>query len=136
MKSKTEKYLVFFATIAVVTVCGYFYWRSLSHSKPVAKAPLTVVGVGLYLGRNQATRKFEVKRVFTNSPAANAGIVPGVVINKVDGILAETKSIKELSALLTGPVGSIVKLETINTNTGDVSEIQVLRKKFLNRSSQ
>jgi C-terminal processing protease CtpA/Prc len=112
------------------------HWFLPRSAKPVARPQLTVAGVGLYLGRDKTTRKFVIKRVFPNSPAEKAGLVPGLVVNKVSNVLAETKSIKELSGLLTGPVGTKVEVEIMDTNSSSVTEVELIREKFLNVSVQ
>jgi C-terminal processing protease CtpA/Prc len=123
------------ALVAVVLVVAGVWWHKASQPKPVVKPPLTIVGVGLYLGRDQATHKFVVRKVFPNSPAEKAGIVPGLVLNKVGDVFAETKNIKELSALLMGPEGSTVTVEMLNTNDSATTNLELIRKKFVNRSA-
>jgi len=123
------------ATAITLIVAGA-YWHKSIRPKPVAKPHLAVVGVGLYLGRNQQTRKFEVKKVFPNSPAEKAGVIPGLILNKVGNVLAETKNIKDLSKLLMGPVGSKVTVEMMDTNSGDTTNLELVREQFLNRSTQ
>lgn len=118
--------------LLVVTIGLYWY---MHRPKPRTKPSLIVAGVGLFVGRNQETHKFEVRKVFPNSPAEKSGIAPGLVLNKVDGVLAEKKNIKELSALLMGPVGTKVKVELMDTN-GDTSVVELTREKFVNKSTQ
>jgi C-terminal processing protease CtpA/Prc len=123
------------AITAILLVVGAL-WHKSTRPKPAAKVQLAVVGVGLYLGRNQETRQFEVKRVFPNSPAEKAGVVPGLVLNKVGNVLAQTKNIKDLSKLLMGPVGSKVTVEMMDTNNGQTTQLELVREQFLNRSAQ
>jgi C-terminal processing protease CtpA/Prc len=124
------------AAIVIILLAAGTFWFKARRPVPVIKQPLTAAGVGLYLGRNQDTHKFEVRRVFPNSPAEKAGLVPGQVLNKVNNVFAETKSIKELSALLMGPVGSKVTVEIIDTNTGAASQVELVREHFPNRSTR
>jgi C-terminal processing protease CtpA/Prc len=119
--------------IGVLVITMGLYWY-LHRPKPKAKPSLIVAGVGLYLGRNQETRKFEVRKVFANSPAEKSGIAPGLILNKVGDVLAETKNIKELSALLMGPVGSKVTVEMMDSN-GVTSVVELTREKFVNKSA-
>ena len=66
-----------------------------------------VVGVGLFVFQDPDTQQCVVTRIFPNSPAEKAGLAPGLVLNKVGGVPAATKNIKELSKLLMrGPVGN------------------------------
>jgi S1-C subfamily serine protease len=112
-------------------------WYARTRPKPPPeglKPPVTWTGAGLYLGRDQRTRKFVIRRSFPNSPAARAGLVPGLIVNKVNDILAETKTIKELSALLAGPDGTKVLVETIDPN-GVTNHVELSRELFFNRSA-
>ncbi len=111
------------------------YWFTSTRPKKVVNPPLVVVGVGLYLGRNQETHKFVVSRIFPNSPAEKAGLVPGLILNKVNNVLAEEKKIKELSKLLMGPVGTKVILETIDPND-NTNQVELLREEFVNHSGR
>jgi S1-C subfamily serine protease len=116
--------------IALVAVVAYRFLGP--RPKPPRKVPLTLTGVGLYGFKNPDTGKFEITRIFTNSPAEKAGLAKGMVVNKIDGHLAETRPYRELVKMLTGPVGTKVTLEIIDTN-GDTNEIEITRAAFLNR---
>lgn len=104
--------------------------------KAVAKPQLTVVGVGLYVLRDPDTGQFIVTRTFANSPAQKAGITKGLILNKIDGVLAETKPSKALSKMLVGPVGSKVTLELIDTNDGTTHQVELTRAQFVNHSGK
>lgn len=124
-------------TIAAMLVAGaggYFWTHAHQQSATPARPQLAVVGVGLYVARNTHTRKFEVRRVFPNSPAEKAGLVPGLILNKVDNVLAETKNIKDLSKMLMGPEDSKVTLEMTDTN-GETIQVALLREQFVNHST-
>jgi RNA polymerase sigma factor (sigma-70 family) len=129
---KTKTILTLLLVSGLLVTGGYLITR---HPRKPANPPLTIIGVGLYLGRNQQTHKFEVRRVFPNSPAAQAGVVPGLVVNKIDGVTAETKSIKELSALLAGKPGTTVKVEVIEPD-GTTRELDLARQQFVNKSAE
>lgn len=120
---------------AVVLAVAGLLWFKATRPKPVPKRQLAVVGVGLYLSRNKDTRQFVVTRAFPGSPADKAGIVPGLVLNKVGDSLAETNNIKGLSKLLMGPIGTTVTVEMMDTNNGNTTQIQLVREQFLNRSA-
>jgi RNA polymerase sigma factor (sigma-70 family) len=121
------------AALCLTGTAGYFVYHATHRPAAHGQPPLAIVGVGLYLGRNQATHQFEVRRVFPNSPADRAGVAPGLIVNKVGNVLAETKSIKELSQLLSGPVGTKVTVEILDTN-GQRNVVELVREQFLNRS--
>lgn len=119
--------------VFILSIAVGAYWFTSNRPKKVVNKPLTIVGVGLYVIRDPKTRQFQVTRIFPNSPAEKAGLIPGVILNKVDHLLAETNNIKGLSALLRGPVGSKVILETIDPS-GATNEVQLTREQFVNHS--
>lgn len=99
------------------------------------KPPFAAVGVGMYLERDKETHKFVISRIFPNSPAEKAGLVPGLVLNKINNALTETNSPKNISALLMGTVGSKVVLEMIDSN--DVTnQVEITREQFVNHSTR
>jgi C-terminal processing protease CtpA/Prc len=124
------------AAVFIILLAVGAYWFMSRHPKPVvAKPQLAIVGVGLFLGRNQETHKFEVRKVFPNSPAEKAGLFPGLILNKVNNIVVEEKTIKELSALLMGAVGTKVIVEVIDSK--DVTnDVEIICEQFINRSTQ
>jgi len=137
---KGRKGLVLGICAAVLVVllggAGVLYWLlqpELKQPQPVAR-PATITGIGLFVGRDQDTRQFVVRRTFPNSPAAKAGIAAGLVLNKIDGVLAEEKSINELSTMLRGPVGTKVVLEFVDPHAGTTNQIELVREQFENRS--
>jgi C-terminal processing protease CtpA/Prc len=134
---KAEKrgiWLIVLTLVIIAGAVGYFHWHKPVLIKLGPQPPKETVGVGLYLGRNAKTHQFEVRRVFPNSPAQLAGVTPGLILNKVDGVEAESKNIKDLSKLLSGPAGSSVTLEMMDTN-GTVTQVEITRAKFINQST-
>lgn len=122
------------AAVILVIVMGIHRFKKHAMQAP-AEPPLTVVGVGLLVGKNEEGGKYYVRRVFPASPAEKAGIAPGVILNKIDNALVETNNIKQLSSLLLGRIGTKVRLEIINAN-GDTAELEVIRQPFVNRSKK
>jgi hypothetical protein len=137
---KSRKPLVLGICAAMLVIllagAGVLYWLiqpELKQPKPPAK-PAAITGIGLFVGRDQDTHQFVVRRTFPNSPAAKAGIASGLILNKVDGMLAETNSINQLSAMLRGPVGTKVALEFIDPQAGTTNQLELVREEFENRS--
>jgi hypothetical protein len=122
--------------VLLLVVAGVLYWLIQPELKqpPVIAKPAVVTGIGLFVARDQDTRQFVVRRTFPNSPAAKARIPAGLVLNKVDGVLAEEKNISELSALLRGPEGTKVALEFIDPKAGTTNVVELTREVFENQS--
>ena len=126
------------ALLLLLAMGGVLYWwlgaQELSQPPPTVSKPTVVTGIGLYVVRDQETRQWVVTRTFPDSPAAKAEIPAGLILNKVDGILAEEKTIGEVSALLRGPVGTKVTLEFIDPKAGKTNVMELTRDTFDNRS--
>lgn len=95
----------------------------------------TVTGVGVLVTRNEAG-KFEITRVFPNSPAEKAGLAKGMLLTKVGNVETATKMRGELFKLLVGPVGSKVVLEVSDKNGDNARSVEIIRQQFLNRSGR
>ncbi|HKZ55375.1 MAG TPA: S41 family peptidase [Anaerolineales bacterium] len=87
-------------------------------------------GVGAQLLRDEAGKTLLVP--FPGGPAERAGIVEGDVLTHVDDLSIEpTMSLDQISALIRGPVGSMVELTLARrANESDSREIRVSREEF------
>lgn len=139
MNANSGKNTAFRTAIIFVILClvetGAYLWH-ISHRPQLRNKPsIVAVGVGMYLKRDKETHKLVITKIFPNSPAEKAGLVPGLVLNKINNALAETNGIKKISALLMGPIGSKVVLEIIDSN--DVTNhLEVTREQFVNHSTR
>ena len=68
-------------------------------------------GVGLYITYDTTNSTVIVLTPIENSPAAEAGILPGDYIISIDGESAVGKSLDEVASLLKGRAGTSVKVE-------------------------
>nr|WP_156818579.1 carboxyl-terminal processing protease CtpZ [Cyanobium gracile] len=86
-----------------------------------------VTGVGLQLGRRAGDQRIVVIAPLDASPAADAGIVSGTEILRVDGTPAEALGLEGTAARLRGPAGSDV-LVALRTPSGQESEVLLDRR--------
>ncbi|MCP9835096.1 peptidase S41 [Cyanobium sp. Aljojuca 7A6] len=86
-----------------------------------------VTGVGLQLGLRAGDQRIVVIAPLDASPAADAGIVSGTEILKVDGIPADVLGLEGTAARLRGPAGSDVLL-ALRTPAGQASEVLLDRR--------
>ena len=129
--------------VLFLVVGGVLYWLfqpelnprpvSVVNPPPVVTKPAEITGIGLRLYRDQDSHQYMVSRTYPNSPAAKADIPAGLILNKVDGVLAEAQDLGGLSALLRGPVGTKVTLEFIDPKTGKTNVMEITRDTFENR---
>ncbi|HLZ07350.1 MAG TPA: PDZ domain-containing protein, partial [Chloroflexota bacterium] len=62
------------------------------------------------------------------SPAQKAGLLPGDVIEKVNGQDVSQLSLDEISSLIRGPAGTSVKLTILRQNTAELLDFNIVRQ--------
>ncbi len=67
------------------------------------------VGIGVQYYDSDGT--YIIERVFRSSPAEKAGVLPGDIINKVDGVVMKGIGSDQLATKVKGAAGTIVKIE-------------------------
>lgn len=71
------------------------------------------VGIGIYMVKNTEVNLVEVLSPIKNSPAEEAGILPGDFIKSVDGVEYTADDLNTMSEKIKGEEGTTVKLEII-----------------------
>jgi len=100
--------------------------RSLDMGSPAQER---VTGVGLALGvEDQA---ITIRKVLPRTPASKAGLVPGLVVRKIDGTTTEGKLLKECVDMLRGEVGTRVKLELVDPANSKTNTVELTRERIL-----
>ncbi len=82
-------------------------------------------GIGVLA--SQVDDKFIIIRVYDNSPAAQAGLLPGDTILAVDGVSTEGMSFAELVLRVRGEVGTTVTLQILPQEASEPRDISVTR---------
>ena len=77
------------------------------------------------------TRTVRITKVIPNSPASSSGLSAGLIIQKIEDIPTETKSLGECVNLIRGKVGTTVRLEWVNPERKETNTVEVTRGKFL-----
>lgn len=90
-----------------------------------------LVGIGVKLGFDQPTRTLRIESIFPNTPASQAGLQAGLVVQKIDDIPAAGKSMDWCASLIRGKAGTKVRLELINPERNETSTVELLRQKFV-----
>ena len=96
-------------------------WSNTSHP-----AQQQYVGIGVELGEKE--HQVVIVQAMPNTPASRAGLLQGMVIQKVDGIATAGKSAAECGDMMRGIPGGTVKLELVlhnKTNTVEVTREMV-----------
>jgi S1-C subfamily serine protease len=68
-----------------------------------------------------------IANVLPNTPASKAGLVPGLVVQKIDGIATADKREEDCVAMIHGTVGTTVKLELIDTAHSKTNTVELTR---------
>ena len=84
-------------------------------------------GVGLQLGEDETNNQVKVISTLAGSPAEEAGIISGDLIDKVDGIPSEELGLANTASKLRGESGTKVLVE-ITSNSGEIKEIDLERR--------
>jgi carboxyl-terminal processing protease len=94
----------------------------------VSQAQDHVIGVGVALGVE--TNAVKIMKVFTNTPASKAGLLPGLLVQRIDGAATDGKHLKDWVEKLRGEVGSKVKLELVDTAKGKTNTVELIRERI------
>lgn len=92
-------------------------------------APRSIVGVGLMLRQSQG-RPLSIIDVVSNTPASQAGLGPGLVIEKIDGTPTEDMNLKQCVDTLRGAEGTTVMLEIIDPKNDTTNSVTLTREKI------
>ncbi len=88
----------------------------------------TFEGIGATVGTKDGNTV--IIAPFDNSPAQKAGILPGDIIQKVDGVDMTGQSLTDVVSHILGPAGTKVTLTILRPGTKEVKEFTVTRAKI------
>jgi CubicO group peptidase (beta-lactamase class C family) len=90
-----------------------------------------VVGIGVALDTDGKTGLPRITTVFPKSPAGQAGISAGLVIQKINGAPIAGKSLAECLEMMGGPIEAKVRLELLDPMRSEIKIVELARQKFL-----
>lgn len=114
---------------------GYFEGLGDQYSEYITKEEMQdymadatgkYVGIGVYIANNAKTNQITILMPMKGSPAEEAGIKPGDIITKIDGIEYKGEQLNEASNKLKAEEGTKVKLEILREE--QTLQIEVERK--------
>lgn len=91
----------------------------------------TFKGVGIQLEQDPKTLEIEVVAPIEGSPAFKAGVMPGDIIEKVNGEDIGGLKVEEVIKKIAGPLGSPVTL-TFRRTTGEHVDLTMVRQEIVN----
>jgi CubicO group peptidase (beta-lactamase class C family) len=89
-----------------------------------------LVGVGIKLGFDHESRALQITGVVPNSPAFQANLLAGLVVQKIDGIPTSGKGDQVCASLIRGEAGTKVRLELVNPERNETNTVELIRRKF------
>ena len=95
-----------------------------------------IVGVGLAFQTDEKTGLLQITTVYPNSPAGQAGLVPGVMIQTIDGTSVAQKSLQECLSMIRGPDGTKVRLDIVTAGQSETNAVELTRRKFVTSSER
>ena len=72
----------------------------------------------------------EVMQVVSNTPAAKAGLAPGMIVQAIDGIPTASRPLAECVGKMRGPVGTTVRLEVVDRQKDTTNTVELTREEF------
>ncbi|MDB6058120.1 MAG: beta-lactamase, partial [Verrucomicrobiales bacterium] len=89
-----------------------------------------IVGIGAELNFDGPTHALKITKVFPNSPAAQAGLSVGLVVQKVNDVPTSGKSMTECLGLIRGKAGTTVRLELVSLERKTTNTVELIRQKY------
>ncbi|HWY75076.1 MAG TPA: serine hydrolase [Verrucomicrobiae bacterium] len=103
---------------------------------PLTKDSLTefareIVGLGFAFDIDKATHTLRVLKVYPKSPASHAGLLAGLIIQKIEDVPTAGKTVPECQVLLRANDRPKVRLELIDPERRFTNTVEVSRGKFV-----
>jgi S1-C subfamily serine protease len=92
--------------------------------------PAEVVGIGATLQLQTPDGLVRIVAILPDSPAARAGLAPGWVIQKVDGMDLAGLRLAECVDRIRGPIGTKVRLELVDLEQESTNILELTRQKL------
>ena len=112
------------------SACLPAYEEPGSETTPFGQYREAYVGIGAVLDSELSAEGYVcINRPFTGSPAEEAGIEPGDVIQQVDGISVQNESVGRVAGMIrNGPIGTPVQLTIGRSDNGQPLEVTIIRR--------
>jgi carboxyl-terminal processing protease len=88
------------------------------------------VGSGIAFDLDKQTHTLRITEVYPNTPAAQAGLAPGLIVEKIDGIPTAGKSMADCLNIAHGVAGTKMRLELATPDGGQTNTVELTRQKI------
>lgn len=85
-------------------------------------------GIGIYLTKDTEKNAVVIISPIKDTPAFKAGILPGDIVTKVNGVSYTGEQLNEASNKIKGEIGTTVKLEILRD--GEIKEFEITREQI------
>ena len=69
-----------------------------------------------------------IANVLPNTPASKAGLIPSLLVQKIDEVVTAGKSVKDCTKMIRGMIGTTVRLELIDTIKCETNTVKLIRE--------
>ncbi len=90
----------------------------------------TYYGIGAVVQQDTRTMYITIVKPYVDGPAYNAGMLPGDIIYKVDGVDVTGVDIDSVVTMMKGPEGTIVKVTVVRDGESEPIELTITRGKI------
>lgn len=106
-------------------------WIVVDVPAPLNQAPQgEMIGIGVALGVDEATKMPKIVKVFPGSPAAKTGLAEGDLIREINGAATTGLKLEQCVQMIRGLEGTSVRLEIIPVKEGTSIEVELTRLPF------
>jgi carboxyl-terminal processing protease len=120
--------LIFVAIVGLLlTGCG-------KHAQRVQQAPRNIVGIGVMVEMSTG-RPLTIIGIVSNTPAFQAGLTRGLVIQKIDGTTPDGMTLKEIIDKMRGVEGTKITLELVDPKDNMTNTVTLTREKIAIQSA-
>jgi carboxyl-terminal processing protease len=109
---------IMIAAMAGLLLAGSTYAQESTNS---------IVGVGLQVGTS-SDHKLAIMGVISNTPAAVAGLMPGEIVERIDGTPTAGKDLKQCVDMIRGPAATPVTLDIVDPKDGTSHIVTLMRE--------
>jgi len=79
---------------------------------------------------DKQTHTLRITKVYPNTPAAQAGLAPGLIVEQIDGIPTAGKSVADCLNIAQGAAGTKVRLELATPDGSQTNTVELTRQKI------
>jgi D-alanyl-D-alanine-carboxypeptidase/D-alanyl-D-alanine-endopeptidase len=88
------------------------------------------VGSGIAFEIDKQTHTLQITKVYPNTSAAQAGLSPGLIVEKIDDIPTAGKSLADCLNIAHGAAGTKIRLELVTPDGGKTNTVELTRQKI------